>query len=236
MQLRTPFRAADLTGFDRALGYERIDCGDGEVRARIPVTAALLQPFGLVHGGVYAAVAETLASLGTHLAVQDAGEIAVGLANATNFIRPLTGGTLHAHAQAVHRGRTTWLWDVRATDDAGNLCALTRMTIAVRPAAPADAAPPEAARRRPLAGRGKGATAERRRKPRRKQGFRNQADDGPRTRDLRLGKPTLYQLSYIRVWRDLTHVRRVGWRGVVGFATCAVRSCPQPPSCSFWAS
>jgi uncharacterized protein (TIGR00369 family) len=58
----------------------------------------------------------------------------MGLANATSFLRPITNGVIHARAQRMHRGRTTWVWDVSFTDDAQRLCALTRMTIAVRPA------------------------------------------------------------------------------------------------------
>jgi uncharacterized protein (TIGR00369 family) len=58
----------------------------------------------------------------------------MGLSNATSFLRPITEGTVHAHARRVHRGRTTWIWDVDIRDDAGHLCAMTRMTIAVRPA------------------------------------------------------------------------------------------------------
>ena len=56
----------------------------------------------------------------------------MGLANATSFLRPILEGTVHAEARARHRGRTTWLWDVEITDDEGRLCAVTRMTIAVR--------------------------------------------------------------------------------------------------------
>jgi uncharacterized protein (TIGR00369 family) len=62
------------------------------------------------------------------------GSVAMGLSNATSFLRPITQGTVHAHARRVHRGRTTWIWDVDIRDDAGRLCAMTRMTIAVRPA------------------------------------------------------------------------------------------------------
>ena len=57
----------------------------------------------------------------------------MGLSNSTSFLRPITEGTIHAHATRLHRGRTTWVWDVRFSDDAGRTCAVTRMTIAVRP-------------------------------------------------------------------------------------------------------
>ena len=54
--------------------------------------------------------------------------------NSTSFLRPITEGVVHAHATRLHRGRTTWVWDVRFSDDAGRTCAVTRMTIAVRAA------------------------------------------------------------------------------------------------------
>lgn len=122
-----------LMGFDRLYGLEILSFSDTEVRASVPVRDDLKQPAGLVHGGVYAAIAESIASFGTGVAVAAQGEMAMGLANATNFLRPITEGTIHATATRVHKGRTTWVWDVRLSDDAQRTCALTRMTIAVRP-------------------------------------------------------------------------------------------------------
>lgn len=120
-------------GFDALVGYESIEHVDvGEMRARIPFRPELTQPLGLLHGGVFAAIAESLASVGTYLAVAEEGKHAMGLANATNFMRPLTRGTIHATARALHRGSTTWIWDVEMRDDDDRLCAVTRMTIAVR--------------------------------------------------------------------------------------------------------
>jgi uncharacterized protein (TIGR00369 family) len=55
------------------------------------------------------------------------------MSNQTSFLRPITAGTIHAEARCRHRGRTTWVWDVDFTDDEGRLCALSRVTIAVRP-------------------------------------------------------------------------------------------------------
>ena len=60
----------------------------------------------------------------------------MGLSNQTSFLRPITEGTIHAVALPRHRGRTTWVWEVEITDDDGRLCALVRMTIAIRPARP----------------------------------------------------------------------------------------------------
>ena len=118
---------------DSHLGFEYFDIKEDSARGSVPVTNRVRQPYGLVHGGVYAALAESLASVATAAAVWDDGNIAVGLSNATNFMRPATEGTVHAQATRRHRGRTTWIWDVDMTDDEGRLCATTRVTMAVRP-------------------------------------------------------------------------------------------------------
>ncbi|MDX6691582.1 MAG: 1,4-dihydroxy-2-naphthoyl-CoA hydrolase [Solirubrobacteraceae bacterium] len=123
----------EYEGFDALYGLEILEYSDESVRAQVPVEDKIRQPFGLVHGGVMAAIAETLASVGTAVAVVPEGNAAMGLSNHTSFLRPIVDGTIHAVATRRHRGRTTWIWDVEITDDAGRLCALTRMTIAVRP-------------------------------------------------------------------------------------------------------
>jgi 1,4-dihydroxy-2-naphthoyl-CoA hydrolase len=126
-----------IVGFDRLYGLELVEFSEQEVRARVQLRDQLKQPMGLLHGGVYASIAESLASLATALGVLERGEAAMGLSNNTSFLRPVTEGAVHAHATRLHRGRTTWVWDVRFHDDADRLCAVTRMTIAVRPVPPA---------------------------------------------------------------------------------------------------
>jgi len=61
------------------------------------------------------------------------GNAPQGLSNQTSFLRPILAGTIHAVARRRHKGRTTWVWEVEITDDEDRLCALVRMTIAVRP-------------------------------------------------------------------------------------------------------
>ena len=119
-------------GLDGLLGLTITQLEDGLACGELPVRDELKQPYGLVHGGVFAAVAETLASLATALAVASDGRHAMGQANQTNFLRPITAGKIHGAARARHRGRSSWVWDVEITDDEGRLCALTRMTVAVR--------------------------------------------------------------------------------------------------------
>ncbi len=125
-----------LHGFDRLYGLQFDACSESSVSAHVEVRDELKQPYGLVHGGVLASIAESIASLATGLMVIDGGELAMGQANSTSFLRPLTGGTVHAQATRIHRGRSSWVWDVRFTDDDDRLCAVTRMTIAVRPLTP----------------------------------------------------------------------------------------------------
>ena len=127
----TPVVPLDKT-FDALYGLQVESVGEEEVRASVPVRDEVKQPMGLVHGGLFAAIAEALASMATALAVAPDGKQAMGLSNATSFMRPITEGTVHAVARRIHRGRTTWIWDVEISDDAGRRCAVTRMTIAVR--------------------------------------------------------------------------------------------------------
>ena len=117
---------------DQVLGFEFLEMGPELARASVPVEDRVCQPFGLVHGGTYAALAETLVSGATHMAVSQEGSFAVGQSNHTTFLRPVSSGTVHAEARARHRGRTTWIWDVDFTDDDGKLCAIARVTMAVR--------------------------------------------------------------------------------------------------------
>jgi uncharacterized protein (TIGR00369 family) len=119
-------------GFDRLLGLDVVSLGDEEVRAQVKVRDELRQQGGLVHGGVFASIAESLASMATWLVVHEEGKVALGLSNQTSFLRPILDGTIHAIARRRHRGRTTWIWEVDISDDAGRLCALVRMTVAVR--------------------------------------------------------------------------------------------------------
>jgi uncharacterized protein (TIGR00369 family) len=121
---------------DGTLGFETIEMTGERVRGRVAVAERIQQPMGLVHGGIYAALAESLASEATFRAVYPDGFLAVGLSNQTSFLRPITGGHVNADGRRRHRGRTTWVWDVDFTDDDGRLCATTRVTLAVRPLPP----------------------------------------------------------------------------------------------------
>lgn len=116
------------------LGFKIEDVAEDRATGSFEVSDAVRQPLGIVHGGAYAAMAETLASATTYLVVRDDGEIAVGQSNFTSFLRPVSDGTVHAEARRKHRGRTSWVWEIDFTDDDGRLCATSRVTMAIRPA------------------------------------------------------------------------------------------------------
>jgi uncharacterized protein (TIGR00369 family) len=119
---------------DDVLGFELLEASPERCRARFAVEKRVQQPLGLVHGGAYAALAESMVSATTHMAVEGDGSFAVGQSNHTHFFRPATKGDVQAEGTPIHRGRTSWVWDVRFTDDDGRLCAVSRVTLAVRPA------------------------------------------------------------------------------------------------------
>ncbi|MBA3421638.1 MAG: PaaI family thioesterase [Thermoleophilaceae bacterium] len=116
------------------LGFELLEVGPERATGRFAADDRVKQPLGLVHGGAFAAFAESLASVATYEAVASDGLIAVGLSNHTSFLRPILAGTVHADGRRRHRGRATWLWEVDFSDDEGDLCAVSRVTLAVRPA------------------------------------------------------------------------------------------------------
>lgn len=131
-KLHVPLESA----FDASIGFVVHESDEvGSCSGRLPVRPQVCQPLGMVHGGVYAAIAETLASTGTARGVYATGGAALGMSNNTSFLRPITDGSVHGTGVAIHRGRTSWVWDIEMRDDEGRLCATSRVTIAVRPRA-----------------------------------------------------------------------------------------------------
>jgi len=123
-----PFEEA----LDGLLGFQVLSLTDKSARGRVAVTDRVRQIWGLVHGGVYMALSEMLPSEATIGSVHDDGMIAVGLSNHRSFLRPVTEGAIHAEARRLHGGKTTWLWEVFLKDDDDKLCAVSRVTLAVR--------------------------------------------------------------------------------------------------------
>ncbi len=114
-------------GFEVSLGLVFTRASIDEVACEVPVGPNLLQPYGLVHGGVYASIVETLASVGAALSAMPRGQTAVGLENTTSFLRAVRQGTLIGVARPLHRGRTTQVWEVEIRGDDGKVAATGRV-------------------------------------------------------------------------------------------------------------
>lgn len=102
------------------------------VVATMPVDSRHHQPFGLLHGGASVALAETVASVGAHLNA-GAGRMAVGMEINANHIRPKRSGQVRAVATPAHIGRSSSVWEVRISDEAGKLVCVSRCTLAFVP-------------------------------------------------------------------------------------------------------
>lgn len=119
--------------FEGFLGLEWLELTDATARVRFQTRNELKQPLGLLHGGIYSAVAETVASVATVRAVWRDGMIGSGLSNSASFLRPITEGGVHVTARRHHHDDREWFWGHEFRDDRDRLCALVDVTIAVRP-------------------------------------------------------------------------------------------------------
>jgi uncharacterized protein (TIGR00369 family) len=122
------------SSFEGFLELEWHELSDDAARVSFKVRDDLKQPLGLLHGGIYCAVGETVASVATVRVVWRDGMIGSGLSNSASFLRPITAGTVHVAARCRHHDDREWLWSHEFHDDQERLCALVDVTIAVRPA------------------------------------------------------------------------------------------------------
>ena len=112
------------------LGIEFLEVGDDFIRARVPVDARTIQPYGLLHGGVSVVLAETLGSCGAACSAPE-GQRTVGLEINANHLKGTTSGWVTGIARPVHIGRSTQVWQIELTNDAGELTCVSRITMAV---------------------------------------------------------------------------------------------------------
>jgi uncharacterized protein (TIGR00369 family) len=105
-------------GFDSEMGLEYVELTPDGGSARLQISDKLLQPWGIVHGGVYCAVIASLASVsGQHGLSENGGGNVVGVNNNTDFLRAISAGTVTAVSVPIHRGRRQQLWLITITDD-----------------------------------------------------------------------------------------------------------------------
>lgn len=117
--------------FATALGLVMESVDPDLVKGHMDIEPRHLQPWGIVHGGVYSTIIETLASIGAAVSVVPDGRTAAGMENHTSFLRSISTGRVTAEARALHRGRTTHLWEVDIRDDRGRLVAHGKVRMAI---------------------------------------------------------------------------------------------------------
>jgi uncharacterized protein (TIGR00369 family) len=117
-------KLADLSavGFDSIIGFRFTELSVDGAKAEIEIRPDLHQPYGIVHGGVYCAVIESMTSMSAAAWLGDDGYV-VGVSNTTDFLRSVSEGTLYAVTSPLHRGRSQQLWEARITDEHGRVIA-----------------------------------------------------------------------------------------------------------------
>lgn len=126
--------------FDDLVGTRIVEASPERVVATLEVRADHHQPFGIVHGGVYATVVECVASVGATLALDGDGA-AVGISNATDFLRPVRDGTLTFEGTPVQVGQRLQLWEIDVTDERGRRVAHGKVKLYNQRVAEAQASP-----------------------------------------------------------------------------------------------
>lgn len=119
------------TGMAKAIGIEITHLDKDKVVATMPVDDRTKQPFGLLHGGASAALAETVASIGAYLNCDPETQAAVGIELNANHLRGKTDGVVTATATPIHRGRSTHVWEIRIVDENDKLVCVSRCTLAI---------------------------------------------------------------------------------------------------------
>ncbi|WP_293224121.1 hotdog fold thioesterase [Ottowia sp.] len=112
------------------LGIEFLEVGDDFIRARVPVNTHTRQPYGLLHGGVSVVLAETLGSCGAAFCCPE-GWRAMGLDINANHLRGATAGWVTGITRPVHIGRSTQVWAIELSNDAGEPTCVSRITMAM---------------------------------------------------------------------------------------------------------
>jgi len=118
-------------GFNKLMGLHFVKAAPDEYVAEIMIDERHHQPYGIVHGGVYSSMIETLCSVGAALNVYSEGKSAVGLENSTSFLRAVRSGTLRCTARPLLTGRRSQVWEAQVTDDRERLIATGRVRLII---------------------------------------------------------------------------------------------------------
>jgi 1,4-dihydroxy-2-naphthoyl-CoA hydrolase len=115
----------------KVLGIVFIDIGDNYIKASMPVNQVTHQPYGLLHGGASAALAETIGSVASSLCINNRKQLCVGIELNCNHIKGKKDGVVVATAEPLHTGRLTHVWDIKIRDEKEKLICVSRLTVAI---------------------------------------------------------------------------------------------------------
>ena len=110
------------------LDIEYVDLGEDYLTAKMPVTSKVHQPYGQLHGGATAALAETVGSAASRFFIDGKNQMINGIELTINHIKSKREGEVYATARNIHKGRSTHLWEVRIEDEEGSLISICKMT------------------------------------------------------------------------------------------------------------
>lgn len=113
------------------LNIECTEIGRDYICGKMPVNQTTVQPFGLLHGGASVALAETLGSFGSNFCIDQDKQFCVGLEINANHVRSVREGFVYGKAQIVHLGKKTHIWEIRISNEKGDLVCISRLTVAV---------------------------------------------------------------------------------------------------------
>ena len=131
-----PVTAETLNNFSentmvKHIGIEFTEVGKNFLKAKMPVDSRTVQPAGLLHGGASVTLAETLGSVAAYLCVDPDKKTCVGLEINANHIRSVRSGYVYGHAQPIHMGNSTHIWEIRITNERDHLVCVSRITLAI---------------------------------------------------------------------------------------------------------
>lgn len=112
----------------QTLNIEYIDAGDGFLVAKMPVNSSVHQPMGLLHGGASVALAESVGSAASHFFINDKEQEVRGIEISANHLRSIREGVVYGTARIIHKGKMLHLWEIKVTDEDGNLISLCKLT------------------------------------------------------------------------------------------------------------
>ena len=124
--------ALNLSTLGESLGMVFTEISEGYIEATMPVDQRTIQPYGLLHGGASAALAETLGSFGSHIIVAPQGGLAVGVELNINHLKSKRSGLVTGKARIEHQGRSMHVWSIDIVDEEGSKLAIARLTVMIK--------------------------------------------------------------------------------------------------------